>query len=55
MLEGYLEALEELRELAAARGHVAPSIRAAVRTGDTPNHVRQRMLRQPPHILVTTP
>ncbi len=30
-------------------------IRTAVRTGDTPQAERQRMLRTPPHILVTTP
>ena len=30
-------------------------IRAAVRTGDTPQSERARMRRQPPHILVTTP
>ncbi len=30
-------------------------IRAAVRTGDTPMPERVRMLRKPPHILVTTP
>jgi len=30
-------------------------IRVAVRTGDTPQQDRQRMLRNPPHILVTTP
>ncbi|MEO0424105.1 MAG: DEAD/DEAH box helicase [Pseudomonadota bacterium] len=30
-------------------------IRTAVRTGDTPQADRQRMSRQPPHILVTTP
>lgn len=30
-------------------------IRAAVRTGDTPPHQRQAMVRRPPHILVTTP
>src|SRR5438445_6761783 len=32
-----------------------PEIRAAVRTGDTPQAERQAMLRKPPHILVTTP
>ncbi len=32
-----------------------PEIRAAVRTGDTLMHERQRMLKRPPHILVTTP
>lgn len=30
-------------------------IRAAVRTGDTPQGERERMRRQPPHVLVTTP
>jgi len=32
-----------------------PEIRVAVRTGDTPQSERQRMIRQPPHILITTP
>src|SRR3954470_19190387 len=32
-----------------------PEIRTAVRTGDTLMLERQRMLRRPPHILVTTP
>ena len=30
-------------------------LRVAVRTGDTPQQERQSMLKQPPHILVTTP
>jgi len=30
-------------------------IRIAVRSGDTPQAERQKMLRKPPHILVTTP
>ena len=47
--------LAELRELAAQRGFDPPPIRTAVRTGDTPSAVRQKMLRVPPHILVTTP
>jgi ATP-dependent Lhr-like helicase len=43
--------------LAAARaGHPRVSeIRVALRTGDTPPSERQRMLRRPPHIVVTTP
>ena len=32
-----------------------PAIRTAVRTGDTPTSERQRMVKHPPHILVTTP
>src|SRR5437764_6411741 len=32
-----------------------PEIRVAVRTGDTLAHERQKMLKRPPHILVTTP
>ncbi|HWG76212.1 MAG TPA: DEAD/DEAH box helicase [Steroidobacteraceae bacterium] len=39
----------------AAAGQSVPTIRAAVRTGDTPPAVRSAMLRRPPHILVTTP
>jgi ATP-dependent Lhr-like helicase len=42
------------REFAACMLGDAP-IRAAVRTGDTPQSERARMRRTPPHILVTTP
>ena len=37
------------------RGLIVPEIRTWVRTGDTPAAERARMLRRPPHILVTTP
>src|SRR5204862_4348250 len=37
------------------RGLLLPTIRTSVRTGDTPTSDRQKMLRHPPHILVTTP
>ncbi|MBK7210107.1 MAG: DEAD/DEAH box helicase [Xanthomonadales bacterium] len=37
------------------RGHINIDIRTGVRTGDTPAADRQRMLKSPPHILVTTP
>src|SRR6266542_2479699 len=47
--------LFEIQQLAAARGYLMPPIRTFVRTGDTPSRDRARMLRQPPHILVTTP
>ena len=33
----------------------AKEIRVGLRTGDTSQSERQRMLRKPPHILITTP
>ena len=42
------------REL-AAMGLPAPGIRRAVRTGDTPSSARSKMVKRPPHVLVTTP
>ena len=47
--------LREIQQLAMARGYLCPEIRTAVRTGDTLPAERARMLRNPPHILVTTP
>ena len=47
--------LRELRELAAAAGTPLPEVRAWVRTGDTPASARARMLKHPPHLLITTP
>ena len=47
--------LSEIREVALSEGLDFPQIRAAVRTGDTPQNERARMLRKPPHILITTP
>jgi ATP-dependent Lhr-like helicase len=47
--------LAEITELAGQRGLLMPQIRTFVRTGDTPPSDRQRMLKSPPHILVTTP
>jgi len=47
--------LAEMREVAAQKGLVVPEIRVAVRSGDTPQNERQRMVRHPPHILITTP
>ncbi len=49
------EPLEEMYSLAKERGMKLQNIRIAVRTGDTENNERQRQLRKPPHILITTP
>ena len=47
--------LLEILQLAAESGCLMPEIRTAVRTGDTLMHERAKMLKRPPHILVTTP
>ena len=47
--------LGELLALAAERKLTLAPIRTATRTGDTPQADRARMLRKPPHVLVTTP
>ncbi len=47
--------LSGIAALASERGLLLPPIRTAVRTGDTPASERQKMLKHPPHILVTTP
>jgi ATP-dependent Lhr-like helicase len=44
-----------IRRVAEEAGLPAPRITAAVRTGDTTQSERAKMLRTPPHILVTTP
>ena len=47
--------LGELLAAAEQRGMSLAEIRTATRTGDTPQAERARMLRKPPHVLVTTP
>jgi ATP-dependent Lhr-like helicase len=47
--------LTEIAALAWERGILLPPIRTALRTGDTPQSERERMHRERPHILVTTP
>jgi ATP-dependent helicase Lhr and Lhr-like helicase len=47
--------LGEIYQMAGERGLLMPLIRTAVRTGDTLMHERRAMLKNPPHILVTTP
>lgn len=47
--------LKEINELAEKKGLKLQEIRVGLRTGDTPTSERAKMLRKPPHILVTTP
>ena len=47
--------LREIREIARKKGIKLPEIRIAVRTGDVTQSEKQKQLRLPPHILITTP
>lgn len=47
--------LGEIAALAAERGIPLPRIRTGLRTGDTSSSDRAKLIRRPPHILVTTP
>ncbi len=47
--------LREMSELAAKGGLTPPEVRVAVRSGDTSAQERQRQVRRPPHIFITTP
>src|SRR4051812_44353952 len=47
--------LAEISALAEERGIPMLPIRTTLRTGDTPAWERRQTLKQPPHILVTTP
>src|SRR5438093_934114 len=49
------EPLAEIRATLVEQGLPDVEVRTLVRTGDTPQSERQAMLKQPPHILVTTP
>ena len=47
--------LARLREVFQSQGLDFPDVRVLTRSGDTPQSQRQRMLRRPPEILITTP
>jgi len=47
--------LNGIREKAEELGVEMPKVRSAVRTGDTTDSEKSKMLKKPPHILITTP
>ena len=49
------EPLGEIYKLAEKEHMGLPKIRVGLRSGDTTQNDRQKMLRKPPHILITTP
>jgi ATP-dependent Lhr-like helicase len=49
------EPLREIYKLAEESDMNLPKIRVGLRSGDTTQNDRQKMLRKPPHILITTP
>ena len=55
MRRNLLEPLQGIKQVAAEMGLELGDIRVAVRTSDTSPAEKQRMLRTPPHILITTP
>lgn len=55
MYRNLISPLEEIKEVAREQGHELGDIRVTVRTSDTPSSVKQKMLKKPPHILITTP
>jgi ATP-dependent Lhr-like helicase len=50
-----IEPLKEIEELAEKKGIKLQKIRIALRTGDTTTSERSKMLKNPPHIFITTP
>ncbi|MBS3816922.1 MAG: ATP-dependent helicase [Candidatus Thermoplasmatota archaeon] len=47
--------LEGIKSIAEDMEVDMPEVKSAVRTGDTPSKERQKMLKETPHIMVTTP
>jgi ATP-dependent Lhr-like helicase len=55
MRKNLMEPVKGIKEYAAEMGVELGEIRIAVRTSDTTQTEKQRMLRKPPHVLITTP
>ncbi len=55
MRRNLLTPIREILETAESMGYKLPEIKVAVRTSDTSPYEKQKMLRDPPHILITTP
>jgi len=47
--------LEEIERLAEEKDIKVPDIKTAIRSGDTPQKERRKMVEDPPHIYITTP
>ncbi|WP_457751356.1 ATP-dependent helicase [Thermococcus sp.] len=47
--------LAEIKEVAKELGYEVPEIRVGIRTSDTSSYEKSKMLKKPPHILITTP
>lgn len=55
MRKNLYEPLEGIRKTARDMGVELPEIKVAVRTSDTSPYEKQKMAKNPPHILITTP